>query len=233
MKDICVFLCFCTLAGAGEMALPSEAADVKSKSASGTVELIRSQVVRAKEHASQVGVEASQAERTKAELQGQAEKDRVEKQSQNGGARPDTPPLSAAEVAAMRDRAAQYAEYMKRVGEAKAAQKEREAEEKSAELQRQADDLEHQLTDENYSRHRDIKLNPVGTNLYVRNYSQITPTVKPLKAHAASLSGTASSLQTTLQVRSTRSTSTNSRSIGNGTGAVLRKTDVRGKLLPQ
>jgi hypothetical protein len=200
---------------------------------SGTLELIRYQAARAKEHASEAGTAASRAERAKADMQGQAEKDRVERMNQGGGVRPDTPPISAAELAGMRERAAQYAEYMKRVGEAKAAQKEREAEEKSAELQRQADDLERQLTDESYNKHRDIKLNPVGTNLYIRNYSQIQPTIVPLRAHAANLTGTASSISTSAKVGQTSGSVSNLKVSGQGKNSILRKTDVRGEVLPK
>jgi hypothetical protein len=233
VRSLNVILCLCAFAAWCGCVSPVLASESKSRSA-GTIDLIRTQVVRAKEHAASTGTAASQAERVKAELQGQAEKDRVERISQTGGARPDAPPIPAAELAAMRERAAQYAEYMKRVGEAKAAQKEREAEEKSAELQRQADELEHQLTDESYNRHRDIKLNPVGTNLYVRNYSQIAPTVTPMRAQAASLSGAGSVMRTTAKMHFTNgSVSFKSTAPINGSGAVVRKTNVSGKVLAQ
>lgn len=209
------------------------APDGKAKIPAGTLELIRYQAARAKEHAAAVGNSASQAERAKADLQGRAEKDRVEKLNQSGGARPDATPVSPAEMAAMRERAEQYAEYARRVGEAKAAQKEREAEEKSAELQRQADELENQLTDENYNRNRDIKLNPIGTNLYIRNYSRIPSTVKPMRAQAASLMGTASSQQTSAEILPfDNSKSINRRTVGQGK-PIVRKTNVRGEVLPR
>ncbi len=209
------------------------APDGKAKIPAGTLELIRYQAARAKEHAAAVGNSASQAERAKADLQGRAERDRVEKMNQSGGARPDATPVSPAEMAAMRERAEQYAEYARRVGEAKAAQKEREAEEKSAELQRQADELENQLTDENYNRNRDIKLNPIGTNLYIRNYSRIPSTVKPMRAQAASLVGTASSQQTSGRFLPTdNSKSINRKTVGQGK-PIVRKTNVRGEVLPR
>lgn len=208
------------------------APDGKAKVPAGTLELIRYQAARAKEHAAAVGNAASQAERAKADLQGRAEKDRVEKMNQSGGARPDATPVSPTEMAAMRERAEQYAEYARRMGEAKAAQKEREAEEKSAELQRQADDLENQLTDENYNRNRDIKLNPIGTNLYIRNYSRIPSTIKPMQAQAASLLGTASTRQTSAHIQSADKTkSINRKTVGQGK-SIVRKTQVRGELLP-
>ena len=157
----------------------------------------------------------------------------MERLSQSGGARADAPPVSAAELAAMRERAAAHAEYLKQVGAAKAARHEREAQEKSQELERQAEDLERQLTDENYNKHRDIKLNPVGTNLYVRNYSQIAPTVKPMRARAESLSGSATSQQTSAQMQSSNASgSINRNAIGQGNGSVRRETKVKGEVLP-
>ncbi len=199
----------------------------------GTVELIRFQAARAKEHALESGTAASKDELQKADSQGRSEKERVERLSQSGGARADAPPVSAAELAAMRERAAAHAEYLKQVGAAKAARHEREAQEKSQELERQAEDLERQLTDENYNKHRDIKLNPVGTNLYVRNYSQIAPTVKPMRARAESLSGSATSQQTSAQMQSSNASgSINRNAIGQGNGSVRRETKVKGEVLP-
>jgi hypothetical protein len=209
---------------------PSSAGKVPA----GTLELIRFQAARAKEHALQTGDSGSKAERLKADSQGKTERERVERLSQSGGARGDHPPLSAAELQAMRERAAANAEYLKRVGEAKAERHVRESQEKSAELQRQAEDLERQLTDENYNKHRDIKLNPVGTNLYVRNYAKIPPTVKPLRAQAESLSGSITSKQTSARMQSSN-TSGNVRTnaVGQGTGSVRREAKVKGELLPK
>ncbi|MCC7529215.1 MAG: hypothetical protein IT342_11900 [Candidatus Melainabacteria bacterium] len=204
----------------------------------GTLELIRFQAARAKEHTLQTGDSASKDERLKADSQGKAERERVERLSQSGGARGDHPPVSAAELQAMRERAAANAEYLKQVGEAKAERHERESQEKSAELQRQAEDLERQLTDENYNKHRDIKLNPVGTNLYVRNYAKIPPTVKPLRAQAESLSGSINSKQTSLKMQSSNvsgnaSDTFRTNAVGQGTGSVRREVKVKGEVLPK
>lgn len=208
--------------------------DANGKVPAGTLELIRFQAARAKEHAVESGNSASQDERSKADSQGKSERERVERLSNSGGARPDGPALSAAEIAAMRERAAAYSEYMKKVGEAKAARHEREAQEKSAELQRQAEDLERQLTDEEYNKHRDIKLNPVGTNLYVRNYSQIPPTVKPLRANAESLFGSASSQRTSAQLQSSNTSGgVRTNATGQGNNSILRETKVKGELVPK
>ena len=199
----------------------------------GTIELIKFQAARAREHAIQSGSAASNDERHKADSQGKAEKDRVERLSQSGGSRGDHPPVSAAELAAMRERAAHNAEILKQIGDAKAARHEREAQEKSSELQRQADDLERQLTDDSYNKHRDIKLNPVGTNLYVRNYSQIPPTVKPMRAQAQSLFDSITGQRTSAQIRtSTSSGSLKTNAAGQGTG-ILRETKVKGEVLPK
>ncbi|MBA3991997.1 MAG: hypothetical protein C0469_00625 [Cyanobacteria bacterium DS2.3.42] len=216
----------------------SAATAAAAKVPAGTLELIRFQAARAKEHALQSGDSASKDERLKADSQGKAERERVERLSQSGGARGDHPPVSAAELEAMRIRAAANAEYLKQVGEAKAARHERESHEKSAELQRQAEDLERQLTDENYNKHRDIKLNPVGTNLYVHNYAKIAPTVKPLRAQAESLSGSISGKQTSAQVQASSASGNASgtlrtNAVGQGNGAVRREAKVKGEVLPQ
>lgn len=230
MSEKWLCLSICAIAGMHTSVASVRAADTNSKATPATLELIRYQAERAKKHAAEAGTAASNAERTKAELQGQAEKDRVERAS-HGGARADTSAASTADMAAMRERAAQYADYMKRLGEAKAAQREREAEEKSNELQSQADELERQLTDQNYNKHRDIKLNPVGTNLYIRNYSQIPSTIKPMRAEAASLSGTLVSKQTTARLQSnSKINPINHESVGPGK-SVIRKTTVSGKVM--
>ena len=218
----------------------------QGKVPAGTLELIRFQAARAKEHALQSGDSASKDERLKADSQGKAERERVERLSQSGGARGDHPPVSAAELEAMRIRAAANAEHLKQVGEAKAARHERESHEKSEELQRQAEDLERQLTDENYNKHRDIKLNPVGTNLYVRNYAKIPPTVKPLRAQAESLSGSINSKQTSAQMRSNKASDNASdnasgntsgtlrtSAIGQGNNSIQREAKVKGEVIPK
>jgi len=198
----------------------------------GTLELIRFQAARAREHAIQSGEAAAQDERLKASSQGKSEKEKVERLSANNGQRGDHPPLSAAELQAMQERAARNAEILKQIGDAKAARKEQEGREKSAELQRQAEDLERQLTDDNYNKHRDIKLNPVGTNLYVRNYSQIPPTVKPMRAQAQSLDGRVTSRHTAVQMQNSRSAvSANESRTALSTGTLRRETKVQGEVI--
>lgn len=200
----------------------------------GTLELIRFQAARAKEHAIESGNSASKGERLKAESQGKAGIESAERFSQSGGQRADLPPVSAAELQAMRDRAAQNAEILKQIGAAKAARHEREAQEKSAELQRQAEDLERQLTDDEYNKHRDIKLNPVGTNLYVRNYSKIAPTVKPMRAQAQSLNGALTGQQTSAQLRSSNgAASLRTGASGQGARVLQRETKVKGEVIPR
>ncbi|MBA3858092.1 MAG: hypothetical protein C0507_14400 [Cyanobacteria bacterium PR.3.49] len=200
----------------------------------GTVELIRFQAARAKEQALRSGDTASRDEKLKADNQGKAQREAVERLSQSGGARGDHPPVSAAELQAMRERAAHNAEILKQVGEAKAARHEQESRAKSEELQRQAEDLERQLTDDNYNKNRDIKLNPVGTNLYVRNYSQIPPTVKPMRARAESLSGAATSQQTSAQLQSSAASGKlRMNATGQGVNALRREANVKGEVIPR
>lgn len=202
----------------------------------GTLELIRFQAARAKEHALQSGEAAAKDERLKASAQAKSEKEKADRLSAAQGQRGDHPPLSAAELQAMQERAARNAEILKQIGDAKAARKEQEAQEKSAELQRQAEDLERQLTDDNYNKHRDIKLNPVGTNLYVRNYAKIAPTVKPMRAQAQSLDSTATGRRTSAQIQysnNSASIKTNPTGPGASTGTLRRETKVRGEVIPR
>ena len=200
----------------------------------GTVELIRFQAARAKEQALRSGDAASRDEKLKADSQGKAQREAAERLSQSGGARGDHPPVSAAELQAMRERAAHNAEILKQIGEAKAARHEQESRAKSEELQRQAEDLERQLTDDNYNKHRDIKLNPVGTNLYVRNYSQIPPTVKPMRARAESLSGVATSQQTSAQLQSSAASGKlRTNASGQGVNSIRREAKVKGEVMPR
>lgn len=212
----------------------SNSANPKGKVPPGTLELIRFQAARAKEQALRSGDAASRDEKLKADSQGKAQKEAADRLSQSGGARGDHPPVSAAELQAMRERAAHNAEILKQIGEAKAARHEQESRAKSEELQRQAEDLERQLTDDKYNKNRDIKLNPVGTNLYVRNYSQIPPTVKPMRARAESLSGVATSQQTSAQLQSSSTAGKlRQNASGQGTNAIRRETNVKGEVMPR
>ena len=85
----------------------------------------------------------------------------------------------------LRSQAAATGERLKQLGNLKAAIKEQESKEKAEEIQQQADNLEEQLLNDRPHQRSVIKLNPVGTNFYVRNYSSVHPLIVPLQAHYA------------------------------------------------
>jgi hypothetical protein len=87
----------------------------------------------------------------------------------------------------------------------KATIKEQEAQAKQDEIQNQANNLEDQLVNDRPHQISQVKLNPVGTNLYIRNYSSAHPPVVPLRAHYA-------------------------KSITSDTDATLRATEATGKI---
>ena len=104
----------------------------------------------------------------------------------------------------MRSRAQASAEQLRRMGEARAAFKEQEAKDKAEILQRQAEELEEQLINDRPYKNREVKLNPIGTNLYTRNYSSTRPPVKALDAQAYTLPGDAGMRKTSATMSSSR-----------------------------
>lgn len=208
-----------------------------SKLPPGTIEFIRKQASKARERALEDGKAQANGELQKAESQARAEQERVERMANSGHNRIDHHPLSAAELAAMRSRAAANAEALKQIGSAKAAWKEQEAEEKAENLKRQAEELEEQLVnnDRNY-KGRTVKLNPVGTNLYIRNYSSARPPIKALDAlpqHLpAVLNDTSASLAgSKLGGNAGARRSPGSR--GNGNSGFRTETKLDGEVLPR
>lgn len=178
----------------------------KSKSSpkhlpAGTLELIRMQAAKARARAIETGQAEAAGEKHKADIQGRSEQERVERIVNSAGSRGDQQGISGADLAILRSRAAQNAESLRQLGEAKAAWKEREAREKSEGLQRQAEDLEDQLVnnDKDY-KGRTVKLNPVGTNLYIRNYSSAKPPVKSLEAQQRILPAITDEVKTSARV---------------------------------
>jgi len=202
----------------------------------GTLELIRAQTAKARERAIQTGKAEANGEKHKAEVQGKSERERVERLVNNGGSRGDQQGLSGADLAILRDRAAQNAESLRQLGEAKAAWKEREARDKSEGLQRQAQELEEQLVnnDRDY-KGRTVKLNPIGTNLYIRNYSSAKPAVKSLDAKARILPAITDDTSTSAQLGSTGAQlkSAKSKPPALGGGGTRTETKIEGEVLPR
>ncbi|MBX9666517.1 MAG: CDC27 family protein [Candidatus Obscuribacterales bacterium] len=150
----------------------------------GTLELIRYQVTKAKERALEAGQRDADDDVKKADNQARSEHERVERLANEQGR---NSAVVHQQLEVLRQRAAVNAENLKQLGAAKAAMKEQESKEKADNLERQAEELEDQLVNDRQSRNGGMRLNPVGTNLYTRNYVKVPPAVKPLRAQTQCL----------------------------------------------
>lgn len=204
----------------------------------GTLELIRMQTAKARELAVQAGQTEAANEKHKADIQGRSEQEQIERLVNTTGSRGDQQATSGGDLAVLRSRAAQNAESLRQLGEAKAAWKEREAREKSEGLQRQAEELEEQLinNDKDY-KGRTVKLNPVGTNLYIRNYSSAKPLVRSLDAQQRMLPAITDEVSTSARVGTTgvgqRAKSGKTSAAVRGDGAKRTETKLEGEVLPR
>ncbi len=170
----------------------------------GTIELIRKQASQASARAIEMGQAEAGNEVSKASNQARAEQERAERMAQAAQHRGDVTGVSMQDAEIMRSRAQASAEQLRRMGEARAAFKEQEAKDKAEILQRQAEELEEQLINDRPYKNREVKLNPIGTNLYTRNYSSTRPPVKALDAQAYTLPGDAGMRKTSATMSSSR-----------------------------
>jgi len=202
----------------------------------GTIELIRLQAAQARKRAIDTGEAEADAELKKAESQGQAERERVERMAQYGRSRNDSQPVSAGDMEVLRRNAAANAEVLKQIGESKAAWKEQEAKDKAENLRQQAEELEEQLVNDRPYKSRTVKLNPVGTNLYTRNYSSARPPVKALEAQTQTLPDPAAVLHARGLVQSGNVNAKKAPGAvprGKGNSAGRTETKVNGEVLPR
>jgi hypothetical protein len=154
-----------------------------------TLELIRKQEANARQSAIETGKMEAAGELDKASNEAKSIKEKAERTAaQMAGREGSTSDGPQAEL--LRRQAAARAEELQRFGSLRAARKEQESEEKAAEIQRQSESLQEELQNNEDDQHRGIKLNPVGTNLYIRNYSIVQPNIQPLKAKQQSLPST-------------------------------------------
>jgi hypothetical protein len=180
----------------------------------GTLELIRKQAALAKRMAVENGAAEAESERQKGAYEARSLQEKAERMASRPAGSNEPINLSTEERERIKADAAVTGERLKQIGNWKASIVEEWSHEKSDEIQRQAENLQEQLID---SRRGNVKLNPVGTNLYIRNYSK--PPLTPLRAEARSIStgttSTLSSKQTGLSMHTnsaTKSSSTNNRS---------------------
>lgn len=180
----------------------------------GTLELIRKQAALAKRMAVENGAAEAESERQKGAYEARSLQEKAERMAARPAGSNEPINLSTEDRERIKADAAVTGERLKQIGNWKASIVEEWSHEKSDEIQRQAENLQEQLID---SRRGNVKLNPVGTNLYIRNYSK--PPLTPLRAEARSIStgttSTLSSKQTGLSMHTnsaTKSSSTNNRS---------------------
>jgi hypothetical protein len=215
----------------------------------GTLELIRKQAELAKVRAVESGKAEAENEVAKASNQAKTLQERAERQAaemaagRNRGGEPSvlTPPD---QLEAVRSQAAANAERLKQLGKMKAEMKEQESQEKADEIQRQSEGLQDQLLHRHRSRNQEIELNPVGTNLYIRNYSSVPSSVAPLHAQAGSIvkkdtsaikttSASVNSSNVTAGLKTKASTGNgSSNAIGQGALDKHAVTSVKGQVLP-
>ena len=198
----------------------------------GTLDLIAKQAALAQKRALEIGNVAAENERIKAQNEARSLQARLERAAstpKNGSTEPLA--LTPAQLEAIKGQAAAGSEQLKQAGEWKAQQRKQESEDKAEEIRRQAENLQSQLINYRPNINSDIKLNPVGTNLYIRNYSNGLAPIMPMKANTGLLpsyknategiKGSMTSNQTSLQKIDARGTS-------NATSASI---DVKGKLI--
>lgn len=197
----------------------------------GTLELIRAQTLKAKDLALQKGATDAQDELRKVENQIKAEHDKIARLENALGGRGDQQSITPQELQEMRNRLTENIERIKQTGETKAALKEQESQAKADDLQRQADALEKQILRSGNQQDGELKVNPVGTNLYVRNYMDVRPPAKPLHATQQVLPAVRSINKQTAAVLRSRALSNFARLNGGKVGAKVTHTDVRGILI--
>jgi tetratricopeptide (TPR) repeat protein len=204
----------------------------------GTIELIRKQAALARASAAQTGAAEAENERQKASFQVKTVQERVERMSGLRGNSSNEPvALSPQELEAARSQATAATERLKQLGDMKATIKEQEAQAKQDEIQNQANNLEDQLVNDRPHQISQVKLNPVGTNLYIRNYSSAHPPAVALRAHYAKsiTTDTDATLRSTEALGKINANTTNGkRSTPSSQGQGLHSvTSVKGKVLPK
>jgi hypothetical protein len=211
----------------------------------GTLELIRKQAELAKNRAVETGKSEAENEMTKADYQAKTAQERAERLAaeaaaqRNGGGSEQSVLNSPEQSSAIRSQATANAERLKQIGKMKAEMKEQESQEKAEEIERQAAGLQDQLLHKHRSRMQEIELNPVGTNLYIRNYSSVPSSIAPLRAQTRDLTGavkqtsaSASSTGLASDVKQRSPGAQNSQATGQGALDKKAVTSVKGQLLP-
>ena len=176
-----------TVTTASQAEKPAEIKTIEKNSLPpGTLELIRKQAVLARQRALEIGQAEAENELAKAENAAKSMREKAERAASHGRGSNEPVALSTPDAEAVRAQAAAGGDQIREIGRRKAAVKEWESQEKADEIKLQAENLQNRLLDTRKSRYTDVKLNPVGTNLYIRNYA--APPVVPLKVEAKMVS---------------------------------------------
>lgn len=182
-----------------------------------TLDLIKKQATLARQRALEIGNIAAENERIKAANEGRSLQAKLERAASTprGGTEPVA--LTPQQIEGIKNQATAGSEQLRQAGEWKALQRKQESEDKAEEIRRQAENLQSQLINYRPNINSDIKLNPIGTNLYIRNYSKGIAPIAPLKAQTRTLpsyknategiKGTVVSKQTSLNKVDARGTS--------------------------
>jgi hypothetical protein len=209
----------------------------------GTIETIRKQAAQARARHAEIGRAEAEGEIQKANNQVKALQERVARESAHSHNSSEPTAMSAEQIEAARNQTAQGAERLREQGKWKAEIKQWEAQEKVDELKQQAENLEHRLLHDPVGPVSDVRLNPVGTNLYTRNYTSVPSKLVPLRAQAKTLTNaTGALLQTSGSLRPGNSTNTNEQtsaeissesgpSHGKGTGQHHVVSSVKGQVV--
>lgn len=156
----------------------------------GTLETIRKQAALAHKRALEMGKAEADGERSWSENAANSMREKAERALSQPKGSNEAISVSPEEAAAIRARASADGDRLRSIGKWRASIAEQESKEKADEIDQQAQNLQERLLDERKSPYTTVKLNPVGTNLYIRNYAK--PAEKPMrvKSTMASLDST-------------------------------------------
>jgi hypothetical protein len=193
----------------------------------GTLELIRQQAALAKRMAVENGAAEAESERQKGIYEARSLQEKAERMAARPAGSNEPINVSPEERERIKAEAATTGERLKQIGNWKASIVEEWSHEKSNEIQRQAENLQEQLID---NRPSNMKLNPVGTNLYIRNYAK--PPLTPLHAEAKSISTKTTATLSSKQTGLTLHSNAGQRTTGVANHRSQTVVTVEGKVLP-
>jgi tetratricopeptide (TPR) repeat protein len=158
------------------------AAAGSSKVPANTLETIRKQAVLARKRALDMGKAEADGERSWSENAANSMREKAERSLAQPRGSTEAVSVSPEEAAAMRARASADGDRLRAIGKWRASVAEMESREKADEIDQQAQNLQERLLDEKKSPYTSVKLNPVGTNLYIRNYAK--PAERPMRVRS-------------------------------------------------